>query len=176
MKHRIKLRDTKNHQTKEVSVSIKPPKKMGRPVKLFPDYKKSKEAQKIYKWFLEKLMNHIPSELSLERRLEILFLAQQRRIATAYVVTHIEKMPGLVIQEDGQFRWPLVLEAKFQQGTPIFVRMDSKMPDRIDIEKASVPGLMFSLTRAEYLSILPNIGEITGCNNLLDPSTLSDEL
>lgn len=175
MKHRLKLRDGKNYRTKEVKVETLP-KKTGRPLKLFPAYKRSQEAQKIYKWFLKKLMEHIPQEFNLERRLEILFLANQRRIVTAYVVTHIEKMPGIVLQEDGQFRWPLILEAKFQQGTPIFVRIDSKMPDRIDIEKASQPGLLFTLTKNEYLSILSNIGEVTGCNELLDPATLSDEL
>lgn len=175
MKFKVKLRDYKNYSTKTVSIN-KLPKKHGRPLKLFPSYKNSQEAQKIYKWFLKKLMNHIPVEFNFERRLEILFLATQRRIVTAYITNHIEKMPGLIIQEDGQFRWPLVSEAKFQQGTPIFVRIDSKMPDRIDIEKASHPGLIFTLTNSEYTSIMSNIGEITGCNELLDPTTLSDEL
>lgn len=175
MKHKLKLRDLKNYRTKNVKVE-KLPKKTGRPLKLFPAYKNSHDAQKIYKWFLKKLMEHIPIEFSLERRVEILFLARQRRIVTAYVTGHIEKMPGIVLQEDGQFRWPLVSEAKFQQGTPIFVRIDSKMPDRIDIEKASIPGLIFTLTKNEYYSILSNIGEVTGCNEILDPETLSDEL
>jgi hypothetical protein len=74
--------------------------------------------------------------------------------------------------EDGTFRPPTIREANFSKGSPIYIRMDSTMRDRIDIEKAQFPGIVFSLTRAEYYGILHNIEEITKCNNLLDPETL----
>lgn len=147
----------------------------GRPPKIFPIFSRSPEAKKIYKWFFKKLMNHISTSFEFMRRLEILFLANQRRVVLAYCV-HEVKMPGLVILEDGTFRYPTVREAFFSIGSPVFIRMDSTMPDRIDIEKAQFPGLVFCLTRAEYYGILHNIEEITKCSKLLDPATLSKSI
>ena len=153
-------------------VKLKRYKGPGRPPNIFPRFSKSPEAKKLYKWFFKKLMSHIPTELEFMRRLEILFLSNQRRVTMAYCVNEINKMPGLLIQEDGTFRPPTTREQKFSKGSPIFIRMDSTMPNRIDIEKAQFPGIVFVLTSIEYNSILHNLEEITRCNKLLDPSTL----
>lgn len=148
----------------------------GRPPKIFPRYTYSPEAKNLYNWFFKKLMEHISPDLAFLRRLDILFLANQRRVVMAYCVNDIKCMPGMLIQEDQTFRPPTVREAKFTRGAPLFIRMDSTMPDRIDIEKAQFPGIVFCLTSSEYASIVHNLEEITRCNNLLDPSTLMKDL
>lgn len=168
----LKLR-TRDYELRRVR--LKRYKGPGRPPNIFPIFSRSPEAKKLYKWFFKKLIDHIPKEIDFMRRLEILFLSNQRRVALAYCVNEV-KMPGLLIQEDGTFRPPTTREQSFSRGSPIFIRLDATMPDRIDIEKAQFPGIVFVLTRAEYYGILHNLEEITKCSKLLDPATLMKKL
>jgi hypothetical protein len=111
----IKLRN-RDYELKQIKV--KKFKGPGRPPNIFPRFTQSPEAKKLYKWFFKKLMKHISIEFDFMRRLEILFLSNQRRIVTAYCVNEINCMPGELILEDGTFRPPTTREQKFSRGLP----------------------------------------------------------
>jgi hypothetical protein len=135
-----------------------------------PSAKESPVFNKFVKWFVEPLFSkgHFPS-LPATEKLDILFNTHTRDIVPAVVCKYI-KMPGNVWTEDGGlFRPPTVSEANFPVGTPVFVRIDDMMPNRIDIESCEKPGLVFWLTSDQYKTIIDSLKEILGCNYRLDP-------
>lgn len=134
----------------------------------------SQAFKKIQKHFIEPIVrSSLWSEnMSIKDRLEVLFNTNTRDIVPA-IVTQDFKMPGVVLDPKAttltRTRPPLVSEAHFPKGTPIFVRIDDNMPDRIDIENCETEDLMFSLTKLEYKSIINKIEELDGCDYRLDP-------
>lgn len=135
-----------------------------------PSSKESPAFNKIVKWFVEPLFkkDHLPT-LPITEKLDILFNTHTRDIVPAVVCKYI-KMPGNVWTEDGgTLRPPTVSEANFPIGTPVFVRIDDLMPNRIDIESCEKPGLVFWLTSDQYKTIIDSLREVLGCNYRLDP-------
>jgi hypothetical protein len=133
-----------------------------------PDYRSSPAARMINRYFIEPILDAIAGEdVLLQDKLDLLFSTQTRDIVMA-LTTEDVKMPGVLWNpDDNTIRVPLTREASFPRGTPLFIRIDDTMPNRIDIENAEVPDLIFQLTREEYLGILPKLTEITGCNHRL---------
>lgn len=145
-----------------------------------PAYHSSPEAQLINKYFIRKLLELTPDDLSIQRRLEIVFCAQQRRVVLAYISEDIFSMPGLVMREGDAdlMRDPINNEHRlFKKGTAVFVRIDALQPNRIDIQHAKTePDLTFVLNSSEYRVIMEKLNEVGGCQDLLDPSTLRVDL
>lgn len=147
--------------------------------KMFPTNRNSPEFRMILKYFIEPLAadptfqtidaeTGAVNDLPLKEKLDIIFCAKTRDIIPAVFMETV-KMPGKVWNpNDGTFRWPTTSEAKFQKGTPVFIRIDETMPDRIDIEHAHKEDLIFSLTRVEYQSILDHIREYCGKQRRLE--------
>lgn len=152
--------------------SIVERRKQGRPSYFFPMDRDSQDFKAIQKLFIEPIIRcpDWSEDISIKDRLDIIFCVNTRDIVPAIVLTDI-MMPGRVIdlEKSTIFRPPTTSEASFPKGTPIFVRLDDTMPDRIDIENCEKPDLMFSLTRAEYKSIIYKIEELDGCDYRLDP-------
>lgn len=53
----------------------------------------------------------------------------------------------------GEYRQPLTHERHVLPGTPLIIRTDETMPERIDIERTDKEDLFFSLTSVEYKHI-----------------------
>lgn len=151
---------------------IKARRKLGRPAFFFPPDRYSKEFKLIQKYFIEPMVRcrDFSENMSIKDRLDVIFNVHTRDIVPA-IVTEDFQMPGRVLDTElvTKYRPPLVSEAHFPRGTPIFVRLDDNMPDRIDIENAETEDLMFSLNRLEYKSIIFKIEELDGCDYRLDP-------
>lgn len=167
-----KLAKYKPRVKDETLQAIKKRRKQGRPPFFFPQDRESKDFKLIQKYFIEPLvrLQDWAENMSIKDRLDIIFNVHTRDIVPA-IVTEDLIMPGLVLDTERlvKFRPPINVENKFPKGTPIFVRLDDTMPDRIDIENCETPDLMFSLTRAEYKSIIDKIEELDGCDYRLDP-------
>lgn len=152
--------------------SIQYNKRNGRPASFLPMPRESEAFNRIQKYFIEPLIRspHWSEEITLKERLEIIFNVNSRDIVPAICREDI-KMPGKVLDTDraSKYREPINKENIFAKGTPIFVRIDDNMPDRIDVENCETEDLMFSLTRAEYKTILYKIEELDGCDYRLDP-------
>lgn len=66
-------------------------------------------------------------------------------------------MPG-VIWQPAEWRWPLKHETQIPIGCPLMIRTDFNMPDRIDIERCDMEGVVFNVLRSEFIgTILPRI-------------------
>lgn len=142
----------------------------GSSLSIMPPIDQSPELSDIVTWFILPWFTkeHLPT-LTLKEQLALFFNVTSRDVVMAAVVKAIPKMPGYIIDKDGTRRPPINEEAHFPRGTPLFVRIDDNMPDRIDIENAEKPDLVFHLTKDQYKTILDSIKEITGCNYKLDP-------
>lgn len=146
----------------------------GRPVRPTPKIENSTEFKAMVKWFFEPLTSSPEFngyDLSIADRISYIMHEKTRDIVLA-VADRDFKMPGKFWDSrDGSQRWPTVSEAKIREGTPLFVRIDDTMPERIDIQVGnSYPeDLCFALTKSEYTSIVLNIKEVEGCNYKLNP-------
>jgi hypothetical protein len=65
-------------------------------------------------------------------------------------------MPG-VVWHPGEWRWPLKNETTIPVGCPLMIRTDYNMPDRIDVERCDMEGVVFNLKKEEFINILPRL-------------------
>ncbi len=148
----------------------------GRP-KHFLSRSDNKTFSKLLKYFFVPLVNALdlgddPSEkMSFADRITFIFGANHRDVIMA-IATQNFIMPGVMWLEDNPAE--LVnggpLDTRILKGTTLMVRIDERMPDRIDIERCDTKeGLTFLLTRAQYESIYKHMKEVAGCNERLTP-------
>lgn len=167
-----KLAKYKPRQKSTKAKLIAERRKQGRQAYFFPMDRESQDFKAIQKLFIEPIIRYTDwsEKLSLKDRIDIIFNVYTRDIVPAIVVDDFV-MPGLVVDVERSVinRPPTTSEANFPKGTPVFVRIDDNMPDRIDIENCETPDLMFSLTRAQYKSIIHKLEELDGCDYRLDP-------
>lgn len=130
-----------------------------------PPPSRSKEYRKMMDLFFGPLFN-LPSldRLSMEERKELIFGTKHRDIIGVVSVDNF-KMPGMVVNV-GEWRTPTFREQNISTGTLLLVRIDERMPDRIDIEILD-KDLVFHLTYYEYKSIRHFLKELCGCNEKL---------
>lgn len=173
----LNIRTAKN-RIRPAEVLVERTGKAGRPAHMLPLYNNSKNYSELMRFFVMPLVNALdlgddPNEkMSFQERIQFIFGAKHRDIVMAVAKVDF-KMPGKVWFEDnpGDMVEPTTLQTRVLKGTPLMVRLDERSPDRIDIERCD-DSIVFSLTRAEYASIVDNLQEITGCNRLLNPPTL----
>lgn len=137
---------------------------------LLPLVRNSPEFRDIVKYFIEPLADATClSGFSMQRKLDIIFGSEHRDVVPAVAIARFV-MPGAVWNsEDGSFRAPTTSEANIPVGAPLFIRIDDRMPERIDIQVLEKEELIFSLNSVEYKSIIQNFREINGCHYRLDP-------
>jgi hypothetical protein len=152
-------------------------KERGRPRGLIPTLNSSYSFRQLLRYFIAPLVNAMDlgsdpdQKMTLEERVAFLFGTKHREILMAVAAVDF-KMPGLVWVDENpaDMAYPSVRQAQISKGTPLMIRMDEMMPERIDIEICNTTqGTMFSLTNAEYRSILANLTEIAGNNVKLMP-------
>jgi hypothetical protein len=142
----------------------------GRPKNILPSYRTSWEFQTIFRDFLLPFFDALTPDLPLKDKAELLFCSSTRDVVLA-VLTKNTDMPGRLWNTgEGTYRPATVLERKFLAGTPVYVRLDDTMPDRVDIECGATPEFIFSLTKVEYLSIVGVLEEVNKCNHRLLPA------
>lgn len=97
--------------------------------------------------------------------LDIIFGTKYREITPANT-TSAFAMPGLMWGSAGlvDAKKPSKEQAHIKKGSCLFVRIDERTPDRIDVELCTIPEKMFTLTNEEYKQIRPYLKEIEGCN------------
>lgn len=136
--------------------------KLGQQPKWYPRVAESKE----FALFLEIFLKHIFNKpymagLNYEEKLEVFFGTKVRDIVPCYALMDF-KINGL-LQLPGEMRPPLISEQTIPFGTPLFVRIDERTPDRVDVQPF-MPGFpedaFFNLTAIEFKVILPAIGVI----------------
>lgn len=115
----------------------------------------------IYKYFISPLIRHKPQGTNLHDWMDAIFCADER-IITRNIVTKKFKMPGAYWMSSSK----LVTgygNREIKVGYKVWVRKDTTMPDRIDVEVRSGQGLkhgIFALTRREFDSIKGKLEEV----------------
>lgn len=105
--------------------------------------------------------------------LDVIFGTHYREITPAKATVAF-KMPGLIWGSAGvvDAKPPTVEQALVKRNSSLFVRIDERTPNRIDIEVCTIPEKMFTLTNQEYKAIRPYLKELDGCNKQsLEPPT-----
>jgi len=136
--------------------------------------------------FLEPLINYIraavdrqllagitatdASNTTLKDCLHIIFGVKYRDIVPCRALNAF-KMLGLAWGDAGilDATRPDARQASVKKGAAMFVRIDERMPNRIDIElihKGKHNSTMFTLTNEEYRQILPDLKAIDGVHSM----------
>lgn len=172
----IQIRNRRN-RLRPAKVVTSPDGSVGRPQNLIPNRRTSKEYRNLMAYFIMPLVNAMdlgddPTEkMSFQDRIAFLLGEKHRDIVMA-VATQDFKVQGLYWRDEtpGDMIPPETINARILRGAPLMVRIDERMPDRIDIERCDVEEpAVYTLTRLQYTNILPFLKEITGCNERLDP-------
>lgn len=142
---------------------------LGQQPKNFPPLIKSTEFGYIMELFIRRLMN-VPSMLKLnkEEAIELLFGIKERDIIPCYAAVGF-KIEGLV-KEPGVHRPPLKQECEVRKGEALFIRIDERTPNRIDIQRPTYkknPDLTFLLTPLQFDYIVNRVNVIANDNKRL---------
>jgi hypothetical protein len=149
----------------------------GRPKNMLSSIQSDKTFSKLLRYFFVPLVNALelgdePNEkMTFGQRIGFIFGAEHRDVVMAVAVEEF-KMPGQKwVGESFNSLGPSgPLDSRILQGTPMMVRIDERMPGRIDIELCDDrTGTVFTLTFAEYQTIYVKLKEVSGCNERLMP-------
>jgi hypothetical protein len=179
----IQLRTARSQLRAPKTIQV-PIDKHGRPHNLLPNTRTSKSFRDLMRYFFIPLMNGIEDSANdintgslaaahqslIADKLALIFGTHYRDIVMAAAIedfTMLGKQWRTPDQPNDQVP-PELMAAKVLKGTPLMIRIDTRMPDRIDVERCdSVDGIVFTLTKVQYQHILPHISEITKANHRL---------
>ena len=149
----------------------------GRPHNMMPRRTAGKVFKELLRYFFIPLVNAMdlgddPSDkMGFAERIAFIFGAAHRDVVLA-VATQEFKMPGLMWHEEnpGEMITCGPVESRILVGTTLMVRLDERMPDRIDVERCDEKhGTVFTLTKPQYETIYKYLREVAGCNERLMP-------
>lgn len=139
----------------------------GRPPKVLPSIRYSEEFKQIVDYFINPLIKEMSHSSKEDAVLELLSVKYRDIVLAVADVSFT--MTGMVWDTTStDQRMPTIVESKIHQGTTLLVRLDERMPERIDIERPD-KNIIFSLTNSEYSLIYKYIKEVTGCDIRLEP-------
>jgi hypothetical protein len=114
----------------------------------------------IYRHFLGPLIRYKPNSLSIKDWMEVIFDSSNRDV-TRYVCKAAFKMPGLYYAAAG-VKVQGIGYRQVEPGTVLWVRMDARQPDVVDVELFTGQGgkdQIFCLTRSEWSWVALHLDE-----------------
>lgn len=168
----------------------------GRPRNMVEVGRVSPFFKNILRYFIEPLVRSMDlgeepdDKMNYGERISFLMGASYRDVVMAVAIEPFQ-MPGRKWGDvDGENPSDLIpggpMDTRILKGTPLMVRIDERMPNRIDIERCDdskivgidkngnpvrerQPTRIFSLTNSEYKTIYTKLKEIAGLNERLVP-------